>query len=94
MATKKKYYHYVLVFTNEGPVYVTSIENGQKWAHWDKDETPMEFSDTYATELALGLTVNGHSSVAIKSKYQIDSQPYNYAEYTVDWKKIEKEEDE
>ena len=94
MATKKKYYYYVLVFTNEGPVYVTGIETEGKWAHWNKSETPKEFSEIYATELALGLAVNGHSVVSIKSLYQIDSQPYNYADYKVEWKKIEKTEEE
>lgn len=89
MATKKKYHYYVLVFTETGPVYVTSIESGEKWAHWDKDENPKEFSDIYATELALGLSANMHSAVAVKSSYEITHQPYNYDMYDISWTKKE-----
>ncbi len=89
MATNKKYHYYVLVFTETGPVYVTSIERGEKWAHWDKDEKPEEFSDTYATELALGLSANMHNAVAVKSSYEITCQPYRYNLYEMSWTKKE-----
>lgn len=77
----KKYHYYVLVFTNDGPVYVTSIDSSNKYAHWDKEKEPMEFSSSYAEDLALGLCLNLNHSVVIKSVREITSQPYNYADY-------------
>jgi len=94
MANKKqKYYYYVLVFTNDGPVYVTGIENATKWAHFDKSEKPMEFSSSYAEDLAFGLTVNGNSAVSVKSRYEINHQPYNYDDYECKWTEKENKED-
>ena len=91
MASKKKNYHYVLVFTNGGPVYVTDIESGSHWAHWKKEDKPMEFSATYAEDLVLGLNLNGHHAVLIKSKFEIDRQPYRYEAYECKFEKKEKD---
>ena len=87
----KKYYYYVLVFTDEGPVYVTDVDNADRTAQWNKEEKPRKFSDTWATELAFGLTVNGHSAVAIKSTYEITSQPYRYTDWCIKWEEVKKE---
>ena len=38
---KSKYHYYVLVLSSDGPVYVTSIDNANKYAHWDKDKEPL-----------------------------------------------------
>ena len=80
MATKK-YHYYVLVFTNNGPVYVTSINRENKYARWDKDEAPMEFNSTVAEDLVFGLLANFFNAVLIKSRIEIDTQPYNYTHY-------------
>ena len=80
MANQKTYY-YVLVFTGEGPVYVTSVNNADRWAQWDKSKKPKLFQRSYAEELVLGLTLNGHNAVMICSKFE-QYQPYNYDEYT------------
>lgn len=77
----KKYHYYVLVFTNNGPVYVTSLNRENKYAHWNKDEEPMEFSSTYAEDLVIGLNANFHNAVLIKSRIEIDTQPYRYADF-------------
>ena len=74
----KKYYYYVLVFTNSGPVYVTSIDRNNKYAHWDKDKEPLELGSSYAEDLALGLNLNFNHSVVIKSTRKIENQPYRY----------------
>lgn len=87
--TKKKYYYYVLVFTNEGPVYVTSVNNTNKYAHWNKNEAPKEFSATYAEDLVLGLNLNFHHAVLIKSRFEIDKQPYRYDSYEIKFEKRE-----
>lgn len=88
----KKYHYYVLVFTSTGPVYVTSINNNNKWAHWNKDKAPLDLSASYAEDLVLGLRCNFHNAVLIKSAVEITSQPYNYEDYECTF--VEKKEEE
>ena len=90
--TKSKYHYYVLVFSSDGPVYVTSIDNANKYVHWDKDKEPLEFSASYAEDLVMGLNCNFNSAVLIKSQIEIHNQPYRYDAY--DCKFIEKEKEE
>ena len=82
MATTKttRYYH-VLVFTDNGPVYVTSVDYSTKSARWEKDKTPCIFGRAGAEELAFGLQCNFFNAVVVSSKYEIDCQPYNYRDY-------------
>ena len=77
----KKYYYYVLVFTNSGPMYVTSIDRNSNYAHWDIDKEPIELGSSYAEDLAMGLNLNSNHSVVIKSTRKIDSQPYRYSDF-------------
>jgi hypothetical protein len=86
MANQKNYY-YVLVFTDEGPVYVTSVNNAHQTAHWQKSEVPLAIPKYFAEDLVLGLNLNYHHAVLVASKYKL-SQPYNYGGY--DCKFIEK----
>ena len=87
MANQKNYY-YVLMFTDEGPVYVTSANNATQWARWDKNEVPKAFPKYYAEELALGLRLNYYHAVVVMTKAELDHQPYRYESY--DCKFIEK----
>lgn len=89
---KKKYYYYVLVFSNSGPVYVTSIDRSNKYAHWDKSKAPLELGASYAEDLAMGLNMNFNSSVVVKSTREIENQPYNYEHYDIEF--VEKKEEE
>lgn len=75
-AKKKTEYYYVLVFTEEGPVYVTSVE--RNWAHWSKNETPMHFSKETAEQLAIGLSWNENSAVVVCSIVELPKHPYYY----------------
>ena len=82
MATKKKKnYYYVLVFTDSGPVYLTSIDRENKYAHWDREKAPMELGSSYAEDLVFGLNLNLNSSVVVKSTREITTQPYNYVDF-------------
>ena len=82
MATKKTTNHYyVLVFANNGPAYVTSVDYSNRSARWDKDKAPYEFSKSSAEDLVLGLNLNFHQAVLVTSKFEIDYQPYNYKYY-------------
>lgn len=93
MATKKKKIHYyVLVITDEGPKFVTKINNGDRTAEWNYSEKPLELDKDWAEQLALGLTVNGHSAYTIAQLWELESQPYRYEDWKIDWKKREKED--
>lgn len=78
---KKKNYYYVLVFTDNGPVYVTSVDNASHTAWWNKNEPPKAFPKYYAEDLVFGLRCNWHNAVVVSLPVEIDSQPYNYSSY-------------
>ena len=92
---KSKYHYYVLVFSSDGPVYVTSIDNANRYAHWDKSKAPLEFSASYAEDLVMGLNMNFNSAFMIQSTREIPGQPYNYEYYDCTFveKSEEKEEE-
>lgn len=81
MATTKKNHYYVLVFTDNGPVYVTSINYADKSARWEKDKDPKEFSKSNAEDLVFGLRCNWFNAVVVSLPVEIDYQPYNYRDY-------------
>ena len=93
MATKKNF-HYVLVFTDEGPVYVTSCNNATRYAQWNKTKAPKEFPKYYAEELVMGLRCNWHNAVMVTTKVELDCQPYNYKNWDCKFEKREDEEDD
>ena len=81
MANTKKNHYYVLVFTDHGPVYVTSVNYADKSARWDKDKAPKEFTKSNAEDLVFGLRCNWHNAVVVTLPVEIDTQPYNYQHY-------------
>lgn len=78
MANTKKNHYYVLVFTDNGPAYVTSVNYVDRSARWDKNEVPKEFSKSNAEDLVFGLRCNWHNAVVVTLPVEIDCQPYNY----------------
>ena len=89
MANQKNYY-YVLVFTDNGPVYVTSVDNATYSARWEKDKDPKALPKSYAEDVAYGLSLNCFNAVLVASKWE-QYQPYNYKDY--ECKFIEKSEE-
>jgi hypothetical protein len=90
---KKKNYWYVLVMTNEGPKFVTEMDNSQKMCYWDINEAPYEFgSKSYAQETAVCLTINMNYAMAVCTPYEITSQPYYYQRGHFKW--VDKEDAE
>ena len=87
---KKQNYYYVLVMTNNGPVFVTKVNNANKTAEWNKLEKPKEFTKFWAEDLTLGLNLNFNMAFTVCSKFEIDYQPYYYNKGQFEWK--EKEE--
>lgn len=81
---KKQNYWYVLVLTSEGPTFVTGISE-HKTAHWDKSESPKEFNEGYAKDMAFGLMVNGYTAFAICNRFELDNQPYRYNMGHFEW---------
>ena len=76
--TKTKNHYYVLVFANNGPAYVTSVDYADRSARWDKDKAPKEFSKSGAEDLAFGLCCNFFNAVVVTHRVEIECQPYNY----------------
>lgn len=93
MAQKKNWY-YVLVMSDNGPVFVTSIEYATKYAHWDKLEKPLALDKSRAEDLTLGLNLNFHAAFTVCSKFELETQPYRYSDWHIEWKENEKEEEE
>lgn len=88
----KETYYYVLVFTQSGPIYVTSQDYATKTAFWEKDKEPKLFTMHTAEDLTFGLRCNGHQAVTVKSPAVIDYQPYRYSAYKIVWEEIKGED--
>lgn len=93
-AKAKKNYWYVLVLTDKGPVFVTSVEYSPKVAYWNKKEVPKEFGEAQAKDLAMGLSVNGFIAYPICNFYDLETQPYYYNKGHFEWVEGEEETDE
>lgn len=94
MANKKKFY-YVLVLTEDGPVFVTSVNFYMKEACWKKDEAPYSIgSEGVASDLSLGLTLNGNYALCIASPFEITKQPFRYDLGKFSWVMNEDTEEE
>ena len=87
---KKQNYYYVMVMTNDGPVFVTSVDHASKTARWVATDTPLELGKYMSEDLALGLGCNGYSAFAICSKWEVENQPYLYSRGHFEW--VRKEE--
>lgn len=85
MARKKNYW-YVLVMTEHGPVFVTSLDHESKVAEWDADASPLELTEGVAKELAVGLQLNFHLAYAVCHRFEIHAQPYRYDLGSLVWK--------
>lgn len=90
MAQKKKEFWYVLVFTSEGPKYVTSLGDHHT-AHWDMLEVPLEMPKSRAIDVTTGLLLNWYNANAVCMPVQLTHQPYYYEHGVMQF--VEKEED-
>ena len=82
---KKKNFWYVLVLTNDGPKFVTKIEHVGKMAHWNEDESPLELSESYAKDVALGLMMNFYIAYPVCATIELDKQPFYYDKGKFEW---------
>ena len=89
----KKNYYYTLVFTDGGPVYVTGLGEHHT-AFWDCDKPPMELGKSLADDVSWGLRLNLFSAVTVVCSHEITGQPYNYADWDIEFVKRQKEEEE
>lgn len=87
----KKYHYYVLVMTEEGPKYVTSILP-HHMAEWKTEDKPLEMSASYAEDVYTGLCLNFFTAVLVKSRFEIDHHPYRYEKYKIEFKEKDEEE--
>lgn len=85
MGRKKTNYWYILVLTNEGPKFLTSIDYKYKDAEWDMLKAPLELDEGQAKELAFGLMVNFHQAYPVCSPVELKNQPYFYDKGKFKW---------
>lgn len=89
---KAQNHFYILVFTEDGPIYVTGLDYANKYAHWNRLEKPLEINEVKAQDVVLGLNLNGYLAQVVKSKWEIEGQPYRYKVGKMVWQTVEKEE--
>lgn len=85
--TKAKNYWYVLVFAEDGPKFVTKIDNASKTAYWNTEETPLPMTRDEATWMSRAFAVNGILAVAVSSFYELSSHMYQYDKGHFEWMK-------
>lgn len=91
---KKKKHYYVLVMTEAGPKFVTKVNYGDKTAEWDYKEKPLELDKFWAEDLVLGLNLNFNQAYLVCQNREIETQPYRYDDYKIQWVEREKETEE
>ena len=84
--SKPKYQYYILVCTDYGPKFVTSIDWGDKTCQWDKDKTPLAMSKAQCENITLGLCLNWNIAFSVFTDSGIISQPYQYEKGHFEWK--------
>ena len=85
----RKNFYYVLVLTEDGPVFVTNVPR-RNYAEWDFTKEPLCFEGyTYAESIAYGLSSNYANVIAypIKLTYELTAQPYRYSKGHFEWVK-------
>ena len=82
---KRKNHYYVLVMTNYGPVFVTSVDRTNRTAHWDATAAPLEFDKYWAEDLTMGLLCNGYTVFTVYSRIPQDTQAYIYDKGHFEW---------
>ena len=86
MANKKKNFWYVLVLTEQGPVFVTDIQyQPYERASWDTSAKPLGLSESKAKDLATTLMMNFETAYPIWSPGEITGQPYLYDKGKFEW---------
>lgn len=94
MATKKSpEYWYLLVMTNEGPKFVTSLEWSTKTARWKSEDKPLAIDKNWVKDLFIGLTWNGHTCYPVCSPIEFDTHPYRYNIGHFEWVKNEEKKE-
>lgn len=91
MANKKNYW-YVVVMTDNGPVFVTGVNNMERTAYWNKDQKPLELGKEYAQSLATGLMLNFHFALPVCNTFELTEQCYNYKYGHFEWLKNEEQD--
>lgn len=90
----KKFHYYVLVMSNGGPKFVTKINYHNMTAEWDGEEKPLEMDKSRAEDLVIGITLNFNVAYMVCQPFEIDSQPYRYSDFDIEFVEKEKEERE
>ena len=71
---KGKNFWYVLVVFPEESLFVTGINNKERFAHWKENEKPKVFTRSEAMDLLYGLRMNGFEAFAVCHPIEIEEQ--------------------
>lgn len=84
---KDELHYRVLVFTDEGPVFVTGTSNddGRHRYFWDKYGRPNAFGKEAAFNVVKRLTANGVIAYVVVAEDEIDYQGMNYEGGHFEW---------
>ena len=74
---------------NNGPVFVTKINYGNRTAEWNMLEKPLEMDMERAKDLALGLMLNFNTAFPVCCPIEMENQPYYYENGKFEWVKKE-----
>lgn len=87
--------YYVLVFTEEGPVFVTSVDYKNNNAFWKKENNPLKMNKSEAECISLGLNLNGCFSIVVNNPFELITQPYDYLHFNCKFerRKLRKKEE-
>ncbi len=91
MAKKQeKLHYYLLVFTDEGPVFLTKLLAGDR-AEFNKLERPLELSKGDAEAIQYGFAWHSIASAVVVQRSEISYQPFDYKRGHWEWKWNDKE---
>ena len=80
----KKLFYYVMVITEEGPVFITDIPS-YGVADWNKNKKPLELGKSNGELIPLGLALRGRwLAYTVISPFELDEQPYCYDKYHIE----------
>lgn len=85
MSNPRKKHYYVLVLTDEGPVFMTQINRDNKTVEYKQNQPPLEVTKIVAEDIAMGLRANLICAFAVTSTVSMLKQLFKYEKGHFEW---------
>lgn len=82
---KPKYQYYILVCTDHGPKFVTSIDWTDKTCMWENNKPPLAMNKTQCENITMGLNLNWNIAYCVFSDNGLIGQPFQYEKGEFKW---------